>query len=137
MRKPDKHRGSKLLEHLLMVSRRMAEMRSLDNLLIYTIDEVLQLVGAERGYIVLVDQSNSYEFRVRRKLDGTRVMSQADSVSYSILDQVIETGQSMMIADAMTDPRFADAHSVMLMQLRSIMCTPLTISHRVIGAIYV
>ncbi|MEM7119543.1 MAG: hypothetical protein AAF614_44440, partial [Chloroflexota bacterium] len=62
----EKPTGIQLLEYVMNVSRRMAEMRSLDPLLSYTIDEVLTLVGAERGYIVLKKQDGSLDFRVRR-----------------------------------------------------------------------
>ena len=43
-----------LLEHILDVSRRLVETRTLTPLLEQIIVEALDLVGAERGYIVLV-----------------------------------------------------------------------------------
>ena len=143
MTQPQKLSGSALLEHLLTVSRRMAGMRNLEELLAYAIDEVLRLVGAERGYIVLVNENGSLDFRVQRKPHEAEAQfaivgkMQGDPISRSILNQVVQTSHSLVIEDAMLDPRFQSAFSVMAMRLRSIMCVPLVNQNRTNGAIYV
>ncbi|MEM7348805.1 MAG: ATP-binding protein, partial [Chloroflexota bacterium] len=111
--------------------------RDLEPLLAYAIDEVLRLVGAERGYIVLVNEDNSLDFRIQRTADGQDIASQADSISRSILDEVVAKSESSVVEDAMLDPRFSTAMSVMMMRLRSIMCAPLITQNRTVGAIYV
>ncbi|MEM8863878.1 MAG: hypothetical protein AAGD96_36680, partial [Chloroflexota bacterium] len=58
-------KGELLLTQLLAASRRMAELRTLDPLLAYVIDNVLSLVGAEQGYIVLISSDGEIEYRVR------------------------------------------------------------------------
>ncbi len=143
MKRSKKLSSTDLLEHLLTVSRHMAEMRHLDDLLAYAIDKMLQLVGAEWGYIVLVNENDPLDFRTQRKARGMEAEFSSepslpgDPISHSILDQVVQTGQSLVVEDAMFDPRFQSAHSVMAMQLRSIMCAPLITQNRTIGAIYV
>ncbi len=149
MTRAKKLKGAALLEYLLIVSRRMAEIRNLDNLLTYAVDEVMQLVGAERGYIVLNNGDGGFDFRIMRKVKKLKEkilletkslsipISQGDPVSYSILDYVFQKRQSLVIKDASLDPRFRDSTSVMFLGLRSIMCTPLIVQNRIIGAIYV
>ncbi|WP_420641718.1 BREX system ATP-binding domain-containing protein [Candidatus Leptofilum sp.] len=132
-----KLRGEALLTHLLAVSRYMAAMRSVAPLLSYAMYEVLQLVGAEQGYIVLINDDGSLDFRVRQLADGTQIQSDADTISRSVLDEVLRTQESLVVRNALLDPRFGEAHSVMAMQLRSIMCAPLITQDRIIGAIYV
>ncbi|MEM7532208.1 MAG: ATP-binding protein [Chloroflexota bacterium] len=132
-----KLRGSVLLEHLLMVSRHMAEMRDLEPLLAYAIDQVMQLVGAEHGYIVLLEPDGSLDYKVKRHQDGSDIHDSTDMVSHSILNKVVESKQSLIVRNAMADPQYAQADSVMQMRLRSIMCTPLITQNRIIGAIYV
>ena len=135
---PDKKlRGKALLAHLLTVSRQMAEMHNLETLLSFALDEVLQLVGAERGYIVLVDEAGPFNFKVKRNRDGTNITSETDAISHSVLDTVIRSQQSLVVENAVADPRFDAAPSVKQMQLRSIMCVPLITKNRLIGAIYV
>ncbi|MEM8857513.1 MAG: response regulator, partial [Chloroflexota bacterium] len=61
----------------------------------------------------------------------------ADPISHSILNEVISSKKGLMIRNALFDPRFASAVSVLSMQLRSIMCVPLITKNNIIGAIYV
>ncbi len=133
----EKQESEGLLLHLLTISRRMAEMRSIAPLLTYVVDQVILLVGAERGYIVLLNEDDSFIFKVRRRADGTDIHSSVDSISRSVLDEVINKKESIVVRNAQLDPRFGQAQSVLMMQLRSIMCTPLISKNRIIGAIYV
>jgi len=129
--------GEEFLMRLLSVSHKMAGMRSVDPLLSYITDEVVALVGAERGYIVLINDDGSLNFKVRRHVDGSNIRFDVDAISRSVLDEVIRTQESVVVRNALMDPTFGDAMSVMNMQLRSIMCSPLIVQNRIIGAIYV
>ncbi|WP_420644921.1 ATP-binding protein [Candidatus Leptofilum sp.] len=129
--------GIELLDYVLRVSRHMAESHALAPLLAYTIDKVLTLVGAERGYIVLKNDDGSIDFRIKRDNKGNDLPGTTDEISYSILEQVVQTGESVVLSDAMHDPQFGTARSVMALRLRSIMCVPLITRNRMIGAIYV
>ena len=140
---------SSLLRRLLDISRQMIEIRDLDELFTYAIDQVMQLVGAERGYIVLIDDNGDTHIKVSRKIEASGVnpqgetklqsipVSKGDPISHSILKHVIETRQYLVVEDAMVDPRFHDKTSVLHMRLRSIMCGPLISKKQIIGAIYV
>ena len=129
--------GIELLDYVLRVSRHMAESHSLAPLLAYTIDKVLTLVGAERGYIVLKREDGPIEFKIKRDNQGNDLPGATDEVSYSILEQVAQSGEPVVLSDAMQDPQFGHARSVMALRLRSIMCVPLITRNRTIGAIYV
>jgi signal transduction histidine kinase len=129
--------GIELLDYVLRVSRHMAESHSLAPLLAYTIDKVLTLVGAERGYIVLKSGDGSIDFKIKRDNEGNDLPGATDEISYSVLEQVVETGEAVVLSDAMHDPHFGAARSVMALRLRSIMCVPLITRNRTIGAIYV
>ncbi len=132
-------KGEPLLARLLAASHRMAELRTLDPLLSFVMDEVLSLVEAEQGYIVLISPDGEIEYKIRRNAnaDSQRPASQADPISHSILNEVITSKKGLVIRNALFDPRFASAISVMTMQLRSIMCAPLITKSKMIGAIYV
>ena len=126
-----------LLARLLFISHRMAQMRTLSPLLEYLMDEVLALVEAEQGYIVLLNEDGSFEFPVSRNVNGKNVTSSEDYISYTVLDEVLRSKESVVIHNAITDPRYSEANSVIEMRLRSIMCVPMETQHRLIGAIYV
>ncbi len=125
-----------LLEYVINVSRRLAETRTLEPLLAYILDEVLQLVGAEHGYIVFAKPNRKLDFKLKRDRDGNTLKEDADRISYSILNEVINTNKPLIIRNAMVDPRFSQAHSVRYLQLRSIMCVPFISRHQTIGALY-
>jgi signal transduction histidine kinase len=125
------------LEQVLNISRRMAETRSLAPLLNSVVEEAIKLVGAECGYVVLPRPDGSLDFRVTRDLEGHEVENAQDQISTSVLSRVIQTGQPVILRDAMSDPNFGHAQSVMALKLRSVMSVPLISHGETIGALYV
>lgn len=134
---PNQIHGEAFLTHLLFISRQMAEMRSLKPLRAFTLDEVLHFVGAELGYIVLLQEDGGLDYRVKRHIDGQDVASEMDPIGHSILKEVIHTRKSVAVRNALTDPRFSNVMSVRASQFRSIMCVPMLTKDRVIGVMYV
>lgn len=126
-----------LLEHILCVSRHMAETQALIPLLNYVMDEAIELAGAERGYVVLIQPDSTLDVRVKRGMGGVALEAAEDQVSKSILSQAVEASQPLVLRDAMKDPRFDESESVVILGLRSIMCVPLVSRGETIGAIYV
>jgi signal transduction histidine kinase len=126
-----------LLERMLEISRQMAETRALAPLLDYAMGEAIDLVGAERGYVVLLRPDNTLDFKVQRGQDGGDLHDGVDQISHSILTEVIETGKPLVVRDAANDTKFERSKSVMLLRIRSVMCVPLIARGETIGAIYV
>ena len=125
------------LERILDLSSRMAETRALKPLLEYAMDEAMKLVGAERGYIVLLMEDGKLDVRVIRSADSTPVADGQDEISRNILDKVILSCQPVILGDASADPEIGQAESVTSLKLRSVMCVPLIARGEVIGALYV
>jgi signal transduction histidine kinase len=125
------------LERVLDISRKMAETRQLDPLLDYAMCEAINLVGAQRGYLVLLNDDGTFDFRVQRDQDGNFVEDGEDQISTSILNRVVESGEPILIADAMSDESFGKSISVVELKLRSVMCVPLISRGITIGAIFV
>ena len=127
-----------LLEYVIAVSRRMAEIRDPDTLYNYVIDEVITLVGAEYGYLVLLEGLGALDFKATRQKGTEPVeIGTKDFISRSILNHVVQEKEALVLGNALLDPRFADAESVTRFQLRSVMCVPLITQEQTIGAIYV
>ncbi|CAN5805703.1 hypothetical protein BH10CHL1_BH10CHL1_13310 [soil metagenome] len=126
-----------LLEHILEISRQLAETRILTPLLERVMVEALHLVGAERGYIVLVKLNGALDFRVARHYNGTPVLDADDQISRSVLARTLETRQPLILSDAINEPYFNQQDSITFLKLRSVMCVPLITRGKAIGAIYV
>src|SRR5512135_1376271 len=129
--------NSVIFERVLKISQHMAEMRMLAPLLNYVIDETIDLVRAERGYLVLLGPDGSLNIRVRRGQEGVDAQQPEDRISSSILNLVVQTEQPLVVADAQRDPRFNTSPSVNMLKIRSVMCVPLIARGEIIGAIYV
>jgi class 3 adenylate cyclase/GAF domain-containing protein len=108
----------------------------LDTVLETAIDAVLTLTGAGRGYLLLLDQGDDLHFHVARTRSGEEDDG-ADSVSRTLLRQVIASGQPLLTDNAALDPRMAMSGTAARYTLRSVMCAPLILKDAVIGAVYV
>ena len=95
------------LLRILEVNQRMGAIRSLCPLLNYVVSQVIDLIGAERGYVVLVRPDGSLDFRVTRDQDGNNVDEAQDLISTTVLNQVVQTGEPLILRDAVADPRFS------------------------------
>ncbi len=128
---------SGVLRRVIEISRQMAETRVLAPLLRYAMGEAIKLVGAERGYLVMLHPDGSYDFRVKCDKDGNELKSGEDQISHTIVNQVISDGQPLLLADALSDDVFGGKTSVVGLKLRSVMCVPLIARGNTIGAIFV
>lgn len=126
-----------LLQRVLDVSRRMAETRALNPLLNHVMDEAVNLAGAERGFLVLARPDGSHDIRVHRSRSGRDAPTSDDQISNSIVDRVVRSGQPLIVRDALNDPAFNNAMSIVNLRLRSVMCVPLVSRGSTIGALYV
>ncbi len=100
-------------------------------------DRVIQLVGAERGYIMLQNRvTNEMEIVVNRKLDPTSSQDEEFIFSRTIVENVARTGEAIVTTNAQEDSRFKEQESIISLALRSIICVPLIFRDRVLGTIY-
>src|SRR5207248_8889636 len=60
----------------------------------------------------------------------------SDLLSSTIINQVFATGQSLVTMDAMVDPRFSGAKSVMMGGIRSTMVVPMIYQSQLFGIIH-
>lgn len=126
-----------LFLRVLHISQSMATMHALERLLNYVVDEAVKLTGAERGYLILVDDKGMPDFRVQRDQQGQDTHHGFDQISMTIFHQVVTTHEPLVLTDAITDSNFHLAQSVQNLRLRSLMCAPLLVQGKAIGAIYV
>ena len=120
------------------VSRAVSSSLEFDAVLNAVIDAAVQATGAQRGYLVLQDDSPSeLTFLVARDSARETIKDDELIVSRSIAWRVLETGGAVLTVNAQEDPRFAEASSVVSYSLRSVLCVPLVSKTQVTGALYV
>ena len=109
----------------------------LEDLLNTLIDEVITATGAERGFIVLREEDDSFDFRSARGMEHETIGDPDLEISRGVVQNVMEDGVGLLTSDAQQDDRFKGRQSVMSLGLRSILCPPLTVKEATVGAIYV
>jgi class 3 adenylate cyclase len=107
----------------------------LDTVLASAMDSVLRLSGAGRGYILLLNEAGTLEFRVTRTREPDD--DGEESVSRTILHEVLESGKPLLTDNAAHDPRISTSTTVAKYTLRSVMSVPLIFKDQIEGAIYV
>lgn len=111
--------------------------RNLDNVLEILMDHVIELFGAERGFIMLVDsETGALEFRTARNFSRQDLYDTDFQVSRSIVFRSFGTGELLLTSNAQADDRFSEAMSIKEYGLRSVMCAPLQGDAGPIGVIY-
>ena len=127
------------LRVLAQITRVLGNLPDVHELCDYALSKILAVIPAERGLIMRLDAKSRglYPECARSAVPGRE---HGDAlrlgISHTIARKVIRERVSVMVEDAVLDPRFMHASSVQDMQLRSILAAPLWLGERVLGLIY-
>ena len=127
------------LRALSQMSTRITNSLNIDTVLGETMELVIVLTNAERGYIVLSnDDTGELEFRISSE-GGLLAPSASDQpqISMSVVNQVMASGEPLLADNAYQDERLSENQSIINFTLRSVLCVPLRYKERVIGVVYV
>jgi signal transduction histidine kinase len=105
----------------------------LSQVLEQVLDAVMRITRAERGFLLLADtpEHDTYptvaglKLRVGRHKGGPLPLTDMQGLSSSVVRKALETGETVATGNAVADPSLGTAHSVILMDLRTIVCIPL------------
>ncbi len=121
-------------EKLQTLAEDLSREYSVDTLLTHVMDDVIELVSADRGFLLLI-RDGKIQSHVSRNFNQETIDD--DLFSDSIVHHVIETRQPIIVHNALNDDLFNTSQSVINMRFCSVMCTPLMDRGAVIGLIYV
>lgn len=107
-----------------------------DDVLRIVMDTIVHLTGAERGFLVLLDQQGNPIIRIARNWEQETIAAGDSALSLTVVHRVLEEGKPVLTTNAREDPRFDNQESVIALNLRSILCVPLMSKGQIIGAIY-
>lgn len=124
------------LKALLEVSLAVNSSLVLDDVLQLVMHKAIELMKAERGLIMLLDENDELQVKAAYNLDQSTMVQDEFLISRSIASEVARTGKSVYSSDAMADDRYAQQQSVIELHLRSIMCVPVMVKEKVIGVLY-
>jgi len=121
---------------LLEISKRLCATLVLPDLLDMILDTVIEITGAERGFLIL-ERDEDLSIECSRNIDREKVKKAELKVSRSITRQVLESSRPVLTGSAQHDPRTRLFSSVADLRLESVLCVPLQLRGRALGVVYV
>jgi sigma-B regulation protein RsbU (phosphoserine phosphatase) len=125
------------LSMLFEISQAFNSSLELDEVLNKVMDEVIAATKAERGFVTLVDSNGKFEFKAARGIDQNTIDQPEFALSTGVVAKVTQSTNAILTNDAQEDERFSNRQSVIDLNLRSIMASPLAAKGEIIGVIYV
>jgi PAS domain S-box-containing protein len=99
-------------------------------------DNIVRLTRAERGFLMLRDEKGQMVTSMARNWEKESIHASELTVSRTIVQRVIESGEPVITTNAQEDQRFLGQESIVAFNLRSILCVPLKVKDELIGVIY-
>jgi adenylate cyclase len=116
------------------LARAVGSELDLDKLLPKILDKAFELVGADRGVILLVDEKGELAPRFVKTRSGK---SDPNIVlSKTVMAEVTSNKAAVLSSDATMDARFSGAHSIIMQGIRSTMTLPLLYANELLGIMH-
>jgi signal transduction histidine kinase len=144
------------LNILLELLKELNTPTDLESLLTQVVDSAIEMTGAERGFLMLLENPMKLdhrlydpvitphpykkpimEFRVARSASKKALVQENFKISMTVANRVAETGQPAWVRDAQSEQRLKTSDSITNLDLRTILCVPLKQEQLVTGIIYV
>ena len=126
------------LETLYDIARVLNSTLEFDQVLRLVMEQVIQFVNAERGFLALINpMTNELDFTIALDKQGQTIDRSAYRNSRGTVIRVVKTREPILTDDAQIDDAFKKQESIMAYGIRSIMCVPLVVRDHCIGAVYV
>jgi Nif-specific regulatory protein len=122
---------------LFQISKIINSILNLHELLERVMDLVLEAIRVERGLILLVnEESGELEVKVARNI-SKETLEDASAISKSVLEEVVHGGKPLISVNAHDDQRLRDRHSIVDFGIGMVLCIPLTVKEKIVGAVYI
>ena len=130
------------LSVLYQIAQDLNSSLDLDDVLCRVLDQLIEVVHAERGFLMLREPSgdasdDDLRFAAARGV-GDRPLAQGDfGLSRNIVREVWDRQRPLLTTDAQVDERLRQHESVVMQGIRSVMCAPLRVRGGAVGVVYV
>ncbi|MDF1660642.1 MAG: SpoIIE family protein phosphatase [Planctomycetota bacterium] len=123
------------LRKLLAINKELNREHELRPLLERIIDSAIELMAAERGYLILSDHGEM-KVEIQRGLSKDESRLSGPAVSKQICNEVMDKGQAILTTNAVQDSTYGRFQSVVGLGIHSVLCVPFKIKETVLGVIY-
>lgn len=109
----------------------------LDEVLCAVMDTIVNMTGAERGFLMLRDDHGKMSIHIARNWEKETLEEREFALSQTVVNHVTNECQPVLTTNAQQDPRFINQNSIITHNLRSILCVPIQLREELIGVIYI
>jgi Nif-specific regulatory protein len=121
------------LTAILQIIAKVSAIRETGNLQNELLRQVFEVVPADEGAILLVDDELEFaEIVGLNRADETAAVN----VSQTIVRQVLQTRQVILVTDFAREENLHEAESLFLRKISSLLCVPIVLFEKTLGVIY-
>ena len=117
-------------------SARLLKRYDVREVLDQVMDTVISLTGADKGFLVLLDDGGPH-VAVARNIRQENIQDAVHQLSDSVVAKVMKEQRPLLISDALASEEFKASESVINLKLSSVMCVPLAEFGEMFGLLYV
>jgi len=128
---PEKER----LRHLVSWIRRLTNERDHGRLLSLMLESVVELTGAERGFLMLREK-NGTRIAAEHNFDGEALKKPTYRVARAVAERVAGSGRAIVSMNGAEDPQLKALGDTGVFHLRSVVGVPIRAGRRILGALY-
>ncbi|MBN2006058.1 MAG: GAF domain-containing protein [Anaerolineae bacterium] len=125
------------LRRVFNVSRQMNELHEAGALHNFVMDQVIELSGAERGFLVILEPGQGMDFKVVRGMPESEIRRAKAQTAYTVLSDVARSKMPILLQDAPDRNEPALQSGEPALNTRSVVCVPLLARAELLGIIYV
>ncbi|RJP76600.1 MAG: GAF domain-containing protein [Candidatus Zixiibacteriota bacterium] len=122
---------------LLEISTHIAGELDPDALLRAVMDSTIEITGAERGFLILINAEGEPEVRVAHNLAKEEIQDIKGSISRTVIEKIIFQREPMLINDVENNALLSRQVSVRNLQMKSVMGAPIICREQLLGMAYV
>ncbi len=131
---PSSARRARDLNSLLKIATGIGGIRDRDSLQWQLLGFIFDIVPAERGAVLLCD--NPDEFTSTAAWDRVRGPGHPVRVSRTVVERALQERIGLVVSDVQGNEALRQVKTLVELKVRSLLCVPLVIAERVLGAIY-
>ncbi len=124
------------LEALIEVGAQLARIADTDQVLDKILEKVLNLMQADRGFIMLLDENRQLVPAYSKNMERDLLDGETLTYSGSFARKVIEQEKTLVSTNVAEDPRY-QSESIISQRILSIMCSPLRCADKLLGCLYI
>ena len=131
------YRASVRLKTILALTSTIQRELELGNVLEEIMSGIFRIFRqADRGFLMLRDATTGTLVPTIARTRGGQDPGKV-TISRHIRDEALRKRVGVLVQDAMTDTRFAQAESIVQMRIRSVMCVPLVAENDLVGLLHI